>query len=138
MPSVPPPERVTTWSVSVFPVASAAAAAPASVVVVSVAEWSPGVGSLVVELKLDVLDRSAVRDESTLTTIVNVVVPANGLRISSFTEHGLTSRRIEDLQASGLVAIHDGRVSVTRRGRFALDLSRVYRVLVGVDPTGRG
>jgi len=65
-------------------------------------------------------------------------LPANGLRISSFTEHGLTSRRIEDLQASGLVAIHDGRVSVTRRGRFALDLSRVYRVLVGVDPTGRG
>src|SRR5882762_8734188 len=65
-------------------------------------------------------------------------LPVDGLRISSFTEHGLTSRRIEDLQASGLVAIHDGRVSVTRRGRFALDLSRVYRVLVGVDPTGRG
>jgi len=65
-------------------------------------------------------------------------VPANGLRVGSFTELGLTSKRIEDLRASGLVAIHDGRVGVTRRGHFALALSRAYRVLVGVDPTGRG
>ena len=65
-------------------------------------------------------------------------LPVNGLRISSFTEHGLTSQRIEDLHTSGLVAIHDGRISVTRLGRFALGLSRVYRSLVGVDPAGRG
>lgn len=65
-------------------------------------------------------------------------LPATGLHISSFTEHGLTSGRVEDLHTSGLVVIHDGRVSVTRRGRLALAVSRVYRVLVGVDPTGRG
>jgi len=65
-------------------------------------------------------------------------LPADGLRIGSFTEHGLTSQRIDDLHVSGLVAIHDERVSVTRRGCVALALSRLYRVLVGVDPTGRG
>ena len=65
-------------------------------------------------------------------------VPANRLRVGAFTELGLTSKRIEDLHASGLVTIREGRVGVTPLGRVALALSRAYRVLVGVDPTGRG
>jgi hypothetical protein len=65
-------------------------------------------------------------------------VPVNELCVRSFTEYCLTGQRIEDLRASRLVAVHDGRLRVTRRGGFALALSRVYRVLVGVEPTGRG
>jgi hypothetical protein len=65
-------------------------------------------------------------------------VPVDELRVRSFTEYSLTGRRIDDLCASGLVAVHDGRLTVTRMGGLALALSRVYRVLVGVEPTGRG
>ncbi len=65
-------------------------------------------------------------------------VPVNELHVRSFTEYDLTGRRVEDLRASGLVTVRDGRLSVTRLGAFALALSRVYRVLVGVEPIGRG
>src|SRR5439155_301802 len=44
--------------------------------VVSVAAWSPGVGSVVVEVTEAVFERSAKRDGSTLTTMCRTVVPA--------------------------------------------------------------
>src|SRR5436190_398059 len=44
--------------------------------VASVAEWSPGVGSVVVEVTEAVFERSARRLGSTLTTMCRTVVPA--------------------------------------------------------------
>ena len=65
-------------------------------------------------------------------------VPAESLRVKSFTEYSLTGKRIDHLVGSGMATIEGGQVRLTKLGRMAVGVSRCYRVFLGVDPIGRG
>lgn len=60
------------------------------------------------------------------------------LRVKSFTEHSLTGKRLEDLVASGIVVVREGRAWLTPAGHRANDLCRSYRRLTGVSEYGAG
>ena len=60
------------------------------------------------------------------------------LRVRSFTEHSLTGKRMEHLVLSRLIVIDGDEVRLTAAGRRVAWISRTYRVLLGVDPIGKG
>lgn len=65
-------------------------------------------------------------------------VPAENLRVRSFTEHSLTGKRLEDLEMSGLVRIREATVWLTPLGRRLNGLCRIYRLFTGVSARGDG
>lgn len=60
------------------------------------------------------------------------------LRVTAFTEHSLTGKRLEHLVLSGMVTVRDERVRVTAAGKRSAALCKAYRKLTGVSEYGAG
>lgn len=65
-------------------------------------------------------------------------VGVDDLRVTAFTEHSLTGKRLEHLVLSGMVTIRDNRVWLTGAGRRSVALCKCYRKLTGVSEYGAG